>query len=119
MSSRRSATSLIVTLNTLPEGVGQTDLRSRALQRPRKPLRILLAEDHGDTQRTLSRLLTHFGHEVLTADNKQRALELLGSGNIDVLLRDIGLPEGSGYGVVAHAKRKPGYWAKRLQSPPA
>jgi PAS domain S-box-containing protein len=95
-----------VTLNTLPEGVGQTDLRFRALQRPRKPLRILLVEDHRDTQRTFSRLLTHFGHEVLTAGNKQRALELIGSGNIDVLLCDIGLPDGSGYEVVAHARRK-------------
>jgi len=95
-----------VTLNTLPQGGGQTDLRSRTLQRPRKPLRILLVEDHRDTQRTLSRLLTHFGHEVLTAGNKQRALELLGSGEIDVLLCDIGLPDGSGYEVVAHARRK-------------
>ena len=59
-----------------------------------------------NTQRTLSRLLTHFGHEVLTAGNKQRALELLGSGNIDVLLCDIGLPDGNGYEVVSQAKRK-------------
>jgi PAS domain S-box-containing protein len=95
-----------VTLNTLPEVLGQTALRSRALQRPRKPLRILLVEDHQDTQRTLSRLLTHFGHEVLTAGNKQGALELLGSGNIDVLLCDIGLPDGSGYEVVAHAQAR-------------
>jgi CheY-like chemotaxis protein len=66
----------------------------------------LLVEDHRDTQRTLARLLTHFGHEVLTASNKQGALEVLGSGNIDVLLCDIGLPDGSGYEVVSHAKRK-------------
>jgi CheY-like chemotaxis protein len=95
-----------VTLNTLPEGVRQTDLRSRASQRPRKRLRILLVEDHRDTQRTLSRLLTHFGHEVLTANNKKGALELLAPGNIDVLLCDIGLPDGNGYEVVSQAKRK-------------
>ncbi|PYK49307.1 MAG: hybrid sensor histidine kinase/response regulator, partial [Verrucomicrobia bacterium] len=95
-----------VTLNTLPEGVGQTDLRSRAPRHPRKRLRILLVEDHRDTQRTLSRLLTHFGHEVLTANNKQGALELLAPGNIDVLLCDIGLPDGNGYEVVSQAKRK-------------
>jgi PAS domain S-box-containing protein len=59
-----------------------------------------------DMQRTLSHLLTHFGHEVLVADNKQSALELLASGNIDVLLCDIGLPDGSGYEVVAQARRK-------------
>jgi CheY-like chemotaxis protein len=66
----------------------------------------LLVEDHRDTQRTLSRLLTHFGHEVLTANNKQGALELLAPGNIDVLLCDIGLPDGTGYEVVSQARRK-------------
>jgi CheY-like chemotaxis protein len=66
----------------------------------------LLVDDHRDTRRTFSRLLTHFGHEVLTANNKQNALELLASGNIDVLLCDIGLPDGSGYEVVSQAKRK-------------
>ena len=95
-----------VMLDTLPEGVAKTDPRSSALQSARKTLRILLVEDHRDTQRTLSRLLTHFGHEVLTAGNKKRALELLSSGNIDVLLCDIGLPDGSGYEVVSQAKRK-------------
>ena len=63
-----------VTLDTLPEGVAKTDPRSSALHRVRKTLRILLVEDHRDTQRTLSRLLTHFGHEVLTAGNKKSAL---------------------------------------------
>ena len=95
-----------VTLDTLPEGVGQADARSRGVQPPRKPLRILLVDDHRDTRRTFSRLLTHFGHEVLTANNKQGALELLASGKIDVLLCDIGLPDGSGYEVVSQAKRK-------------
>jgi PAS domain S-box-containing protein len=95
-----------VTLNTLPDEVRQTDLRSRASRQPRKRLRILLVEDHRDTQRTLSRLPTHFGHDVLTANNKQGALELLAPGNIDVLLCDIGLPDGNGYEVVSQAKRK-------------
>jgi hypothetical protein len=90
----------------MPEGGQQMDVGSKALHNARKPLRILLVEDHRDTQRTLSRLLTHFGHEVLTASNKQGALEALGSGNIDVLLCDIGLPDGSGYEVVSQAKRK-------------
>ena len=95
-----------VTLDTLPEGVAKTDSGSKTLQHARKPLRILLVEDHRDTQRTLSRLLTHFGHEVLTAGNKRGALELLDAGNIDVLLCDVGLPDGTGYEVVSEAKRK-------------
>jgi len=95
-----------VTLNTLPEGARQTELESRAARRPRKPLRILLVEDHRDTRHTLSRLLTHFGHDVLVANSKQSALELLGAGKIDVLLCDVGLPDGSGYEVVSQARRK-------------
>jgi CheY-like chemotaxis protein len=66
----------------------------------------LLVEDHPDTQRTLSRLLTHFGHQVLTANSKKSALKLLGSGEIDVLLCDVGLPDGTGYEVVSQARRK-------------
>jgi CheY-like chemotaxis protein len=68
-------------------------------------LRILLVEDHRDTRHTLSRLLTHFGHEVLTADNINSALEIMASGDIEVLLCDIGLPDGTGYEVVAQARR--------------
>src|SRR6266568_2367933 len=95
-----------VTLDSLPERVVATGLASRARKRRPKRLKILLVEDHRDTLRTLSRLLTHFGHDVLAANNKQSALELLGAGEIDVLLCDIGLPDGSGYEVVSQARRK-------------
>src|SRR5205823_11439600 len=86
-----------VSLDTLPEGIGTTDLDSRAPKYRPKPLRILLVEDHRDTRRTLSRLLTHFGHEVLAADNIQSARKIVDSGNVEVLLCDIGLPDGTGY----------------------
>ncbi len=95
-----------VTLETVRAELATTRRRSRAARRPPKPLRILLVEDHRDTRRTLSRLLTHFGHEVLAADNVHRALEIIGSGEIDVLLCDIGLPDGSGYEVITQAKGK-------------
>ena len=95
-----------ITLDTVPEGVGTTDLGSRVPKHPAKPLRILLVEDHRDTRRTLSRLLTHFGHDVLAADNIRSALKIVDSGNVDVLLCDIGLPDGSGYEVISQARRK-------------
>jgi PAS domain S-box-containing protein len=94
-----------VTLDTLPKSVAKTDLDSRAAKHPPKPLRILLVEDHRDTRHTVSRLLTHFGHEVLTADNIHSALEIMASGDIEVLLCDIGLPDGTGYEVVAQARQ--------------
>jgi signal transduction histidine kinase len=76
--------------------------------RPRKrgrTLRILLVEDHDDTRRTLARLLTHFGHHIVVADSQQTALDTLRSRAFDVVLSDIGLPDGSGYDVISEAKR--------------
>jgi PAS domain S-box-containing protein len=94
-----------VTLDTQREGAGKIDLHSRAPKHPPKPLRILLVEDHRDTRRTLSRLLTHFGHAVLTAENVHSALEIMGSGEFDVLLCDIGLPDGTGYEVISQVRQ--------------
>jgi len=71
-----------------------------------RSLRILIVEDHADTLRVLARLLGHFGHEVSVADGAQRALEIVESKELDVVLSDIGLSDGSGYEVIAHAKRK-------------
>jgi PAS domain S-box-containing protein len=96
-----------VILDAMPEADAKTDQASSAPRQTPKPLRVLLVEDHHDTRRILSRLLTHFGHEVLTAGNIRSALEIVASGNqIDVLLCDIGLPDGSGYEVIAQARRK-------------
>ena len=95
-----------VTLDTLPEGAATIGLNSRLGGKTSKPLRILLVEDHQDTRRTLSRLLTHFGHNVVTADNVEGAMDIMASNNIDAVLCDIGLPDGSGYEVTAQARAK-------------
>ena len=95
-----------VTLDTLSEVAQERDLEDRAAGKTFKPLRILLVEDHQDTQRALSRLLIHFGHEVVSADNVRSAMEIMGSGHIDILLCDIGLPDGSGYDVASQARAK-------------
>src|SRR5262245_28681381 len=95
-----------VVLDTVPEGATENGLNHRGAGKTSRPLRILLVEDHQDTRRTLSRLLTHFGHNVVTADNVEGAMNLMGSNNIDVVLCDIGLPDGSGYEVAAQARTK-------------
>jgi CheY-like chemotaxis protein len=79
---------------------------SQDQQKPAKPLRILLVEDHGDTLQALSRLLTHFGHEVSAADGAQSALKIIDSKEFDVVLSDIGLPDGTGYDIISEAKRR-------------
>ena len=66
----------------------------------------MVVEDHADTLRVLARLLDHFGHEISVANGAQSALEIVDSKEFDVVLSDIGLPDGTGYEVIAQAKRK-------------
>jgi signal transduction histidine kinase/ActR/RegA family two-component response regulator len=67
-------------------------------------LRILVVDDHDDTRRVLANLLSRKGHEVLTAMNVASALEVLSRETVDVLLSDIGLPDGTGYDLMQRAK---------------
>ncbi len=83
-----------------------SDDQTEAFPRRSKSLRILVVEDHADTLRVLARLLDHFGHKISTADSKQSAFQFLELKDFDVVLSDIGLPDGSGYDVVSQAKRK-------------
>ena len=103
-----------VTLDAQPEGTAAVGVNHRLGGKTSKPLRILLVEDHKDTRRTLSRLLTHFGHDVVTADNVERAMSRMASNNIDAVLCDIGLPDGSGYEVAAQARASGGIKAIAL-----
>jgi PAS domain S-box-containing protein len=95
-----------VTLDTLSAAAQERGLNDRAAAKSFKPLRILLVDDHQDTRHTLSRLLTHFGHEVVTADNVRSAMQIMNMDTINVLLCDIGLPDGSGFDVVSQARAK-------------
>jgi len=83
-----------------------SDERTRDSYHSGKTLRILVVEDHSETQQALSRLLSHFGHEISVADGAQNAMNMIDSKDFDVVLCDIALPDGSGYDVIAEAKRK-------------
>ena len=68
-------------------------------------LRILYVEDHTDSRSVVANLLRHCGYEVAVAECAGVALELLNAQKFDVILSDIGLPDGSGNGVVMLAKQ--------------
>jgi CheY-like chemotaxis protein len=95
-----------VTLDATPECAEKIAVGSEGQQKPAKPLRILLVEDHRDTLQALSRLLTHFGHEIAVADGAEAALKIIDSKEFDVVLSDIGLPDGNGYDLISEAKRR-------------
>ena len=66
---------------------------------------ILLVEDHNRTRTVLARILEHCGYEVIQAGNYHAALELLANSKFDILIADIGLPDGDGMDLVVEAKR--------------
>ena len=103
---RSYGTTFKVTLDVMADHIGETGVQPRVPHKPAKSLRILLVEDHGDTRRTLERLLSHFGHEISTAETIASALKIVQSQDFDVVLSDIGLPDGSGYEVISRAKQR-------------
>jgi CheY-like chemotaxis protein len=74
-------------------------------QPPAKPrsLRVLLVEDHLDSANQLTRLLSRAGHKVTWAATLREARELVAAradqpGNeFNILISDLGLPDGSGH----------------------
>jgi two-component system CheB/CheR fusion protein len=73
---------------------------------PVKPLRILLVEDHDDTARIMRRLLATDGHAVEWAGDVAAALKLASAQPFDLLLSDLGLPDGSGVDLMRTLRRK-------------
>lgn len=69
--------------------------------------RILLVDDHSETRDILSRLLRKAGHHVLTAESVATALEEVRENDFDLLLSDIGLPDGSGHDIMNTLGDKP------------
>lgn len=57
---------------------------------------ILVVEDHDDTLRSMKMLLNRLGYRVLVAENMTEALRIAEEQPFDILLSDIGLPDGTG-----------------------
>ena len=65
------------------------------------PFHILLAEDNVDTLRIMARLLRSKGHRVSTADSVEAAAQAAErDGPFDLVVSDIGLPDGSGFDLI-------------------
>jgi CheY-like chemotaxis protein len=103
---KNQGTTFRVFLGFLPEPVTAPRGEVSNGVRTSKSLRLLLVDDHADTRGVLSRLLTKSGHDVVTADCAQKAVEFLESRQFDALISDIGLPVVNGYDLVRAAKRK-------------
>ena len=67
--------------------------------------RILLVDDNSDTLRILSKLLQKWGYIVTTADCVQSALDQTKKRPFDLLVSDLGLPDGSGLDIMKSVKK--------------
>ena len=84
---------------------------ARGISVAKSGVRILLVEDHIDTAKALSRLLDLSGYEVEHAATVASAIELSVQTKFDLLISDIGLPDGTGYElmkVISRQSRIPG-----------
>jgi signal transduction histidine kinase/response regulator RpfG family c-di-GMP phosphodiesterase len=74
--------------------------RTRAWAPNKQNIRILLVEDHEDTNRSLTQLLRRRGYQIQSASDVRSAVELAAKDEFDVLISDMGLPDGSGLDVI-------------------
>ncbi len=70
-----------------------------------KAVKILMVEDHEDTARVLRRILVKAGHEVSLANNVTDARALAAEKQFDLVISDVGLPDGSGLDLMDHLSK--------------
>jgi PAS domain S-box-containing protein len=66
----------------------------------KNPIRILLVEDHEDTATLMTNLLEALGHSVHTVSTVMTALKAVKSEIFDLIISDLGLPDGHGNEIV-------------------
>lgn len=75
---------------------------------PSHAMKLLLVEDHADTAKVMGVLLRNLGHEVATAHSVTAALELAHEQRFDIVLSDLGLPDGNGLDLMRELAQKYG-----------
>lgn len=80
--------------------------------RPKTSPRLLYVEDHVDTAKVLSGVLTRNGYQVILANSVASALETaaqeINNGGLDLVISDLGLPDGSGLQLMSELSQRYG-----------
>ncbi len=71
-----------------------------------RPIRVLLVEDHADTARVMTKLLQGCDYDVSWAASVAEALTVAAAARFDVLVSDIGLPDGTGHDLVRELRSR-------------
>jgi signal transduction histidine kinase/ActR/RegA family two-component response regulator len=86
---------LIVPVQTRPEAEPIT---------PIHPMRIMVVEDDDAVRRVLVQILRRVGHDVIDVASGVSALKLLEQERFDLLCTDLGMPEMSGWDLIAQSR---------------
>jgi len=105
-AGRNTGAKFTLIFPTCEKAGAQTAATVPATTPQRQTMRILLVEDHEDTNRSLTNLLRLRGYHVQSAVNLQSALDLSAKEEFDVLISDLGLPDGSGVDLMQTLRSK-------------
>jgi signal transduction histidine kinase/ActR/RegA family two-component response regulator len=75
---------------------------------PGERKRLLVVEDHAATRASLVRMMERRGYEVRSAQSLTQARELVETGTFDLVLSDLGLPDGSGHELMRELRDRSG-----------
>jgi CheY-like chemotaxis protein len=67
---------------------------------------VLVVEDHPDTRRVMVRLLAQMNLDVACAADVRSALQIAEQTRFDLLISDLGLPDGSGCDLMRQLKQR-------------
>ncbi len=84
--------------------ITQTSVPEMTARSALSGIRVLVAEDHGDTADLMRTVLQGQGAVVHIVDSIGAALAALANSDIDVLISDIGMPDGTGYDLMARVR---------------
>ncbi|MEN3941231.1 PAS domain S-box protein [Prosthecobacter sp. SYSU 5D2] len=95
---------LATTQRALPE-TAPKDLSSADV----RPLRLLIVEDDVTSLNVLVKLMQRRGHAVYSASTVAAALELAASHSFDLVISDLGLPDGTGQELMKEIRQRYGW----------
>jgi len=103
----RGATFTVELETTVPERNRESPAQN--LPARTMPLRLLIVEDHEPTLATMKRLLERSGYRVCSAATMSEALAVASATKCDVLISDLGLPDGSGLDLMREIHQRYGW----------
>jgi CheY-like chemotaxis protein len=89
-------------------GGGTLPVGSRLNGQEGRSIEVLLVEDHEMTARVMSRLLRQAGYQVTVAADVETAKRMTDERRFDVVISDLGLPDGTGLDVMKHLRARHG-----------